>query len=44
MAKVATLREIDEHWSLCDVAEANDLLDLAEEAERKAIEQMRGDD
>lgn len=32
MAKVATLREIDEHWTLIDVVDANEALDLVEEA------------
>ena len=34
-AKLATLREIGEYWSLGDVRKANDLLDAYEGAERR---------
>ena len=35
---MATLREIEEAWSLSDLLDANDALDLKEEAEAKANE------
>lgn len=45
MEGVTTLEEVDRHWSLCDVADANDVLDAwAEakaEAERQQAEQMK---
>lgn len=32
LERVATLREVEEHWSILDVAEANDALDAWIEA------------
>lgn len=33
--RVATLREIEEHWSICDLADANDALDALIEAQNR---------
>lgn len=35
---MTTLREIDEHWDINDLADANLALDLQQEAERRAAE------
>lgn len=39
IAKVATLAEIETHYSLTDVLDANEALDLQAEADRAAHEQ-----
>ena len=36
LAGVATLREIEEAWSIMDLLDANEVLDLRERAEREA--------
>ena len=35
---MTTLREIEEHWSILDLLDANEALDLDQEARRKAEE------
>jgi len=35
---MATLQEVDEHWSVLDLLDANEALDLDQEAKRKAEE------
>jgi hypothetical protein len=42
IAKVATLAEIESHYSLTDVLDANEALDLQHEADRLAHEQATG--
>ena len=39
--KVATLREIEEWWSLMDVVKANDAIDAVRDAERALHERER---
>ncbi len=39
--KCATLREIEEHWSLEDLLDANDACDQKNKAERDAQERAR---
>jgi hypothetical protein len=41
MEKVTGLRELEDHWSLDDVARANALLDMRAELEQEAIARMR---
>ncbi len=41
LAKVATLSEIETHYSIDDVIEANEYLDLQDEAEKKQIERAK---
>lgn len=41
MAQVATLGEIERHWSIVDLMNANILLDLREEAERRQLAEVR---
>lgn len=36
IAKVATLQEIETHYSLVDVLDANEALDIEQEAQRRA--------
>lgn len=36
LEKVATLAEIEQHWTLLDVGDANEALDLKDEQERRA--------
>jgi hypothetical protein len=36
LAKIATLREIEEHWSLSDLLDAQDALDLQMRADAEA--------
>lgn len=43
MAKVATLQEINEHWTLADLAVAHQFLDLSEEADEFAHAKQRDD-
>lgn len=38
---MATLREIDEYWSIIDVLDANQVLDIKEDAEIEAFERSR---
>jgi hypothetical protein len=35
MAKIATLQEIETHWSIDDLADAHEALDIQQEAEAK---------
>lgn len=37
VAKIATLKEINEYYDLCDVWDAHTALDLQDEAERRAM-------
>lgn len=41
LAGAATLREIDEHWSIDDLADANLALDLQQEADARAMERAK---
>jgi len=41
LAKVATLEEIERHWSLTDVFIANRLLDFQQAVERRAVEEAK---
>jgi hypothetical protein len=43
IARVATLTEIREHWSLIDVADANEVLDIKEELERREMDRIKRD-
>ena len=36
LAKIATLREIEEFWNLCDLMDAHEALDLQLEMEQQA--------
>lgn len=38
---MATLREIEEHWSILDLLDANEALNLDQEAKRKAEEKAK---
>lgn len=40
-AGMATLQEIDEHWCINDLADANLVLDLQAEADARAMERMK---
>jgi len=40
-AGLATLREIDEHWCINDLADANLVLDLQAEADARAMKEAR---
>lgn len=40
-AKIATLAEIETHWSIDDLADANEALDIKAEAEEFAARQAR---
>ena len=37
IAKIATLKEIEEHWSLVDLINAHEVLDVQDDAERYAM-------
>lgn len=37
LAQIVTLKELDTHWSVVDMLDAHESLDLQEEAERLAI-------
>lgn len=39
---VATLREVDEYYDLVEVADANEALDIMDEAERRAHDPAGG--
>lgn len=39
--KVATYEEINKHWDLYEVIEANEWLDVKEDAEWRAVEEAR---
>ncbi|WP_170302195.1 DUF6889 family protein [Desulfosarcina widdelii] len=41
-ARITTLEEIETHWSLCDLADAHEALDIQSEAERWAVDNRRG--
>lgn len=41
MSKVATLKEIDEHYTICDLLDAHISLDIEQENERKQYEDAR---
>jgi hypothetical protein len=40
LSKVATLQEIDTHWSLNDVVDANVLLNLQQELENNMLDRV----
>jgi len=40
LAKIATLSELDTHYSFMDLVHANDALDVQEEMEREAHDKM----
>jgi len=33
LAKITTLEEIENHWSICDLADAHEALDIQQEAD-----------
>lgn len=35
LAQITTLHEIDEYWTICDLADANEALDIKAEIEEK---------
>lgn len=37
--RVATLQEIDQWWDICDLYDANEALDIQDEAKRMAADQ-----
>ena len=39
-ARIATLQEIDTHWSIDDLADAHEALDIQAEAEAKAAKRV----
>lgn len=39
-ARIATLHEIDTHWSIDDLADAHEALDIKTEAEAKAAKRV----
>ena len=41
LAQIATLQEIETHWSLLDLLDGNEALDLKELAEYKAQERAK---
>lgn len=41
LAKIATLEEIERHWSLVDIADAHEALDIKEEAEAYYVKQAQ---
>jgi len=41
LAQVATLREIEEHWTINDLADANEALDIKQELEAREIERAQ---
>lgn len=43
MEKIATLEEIERHWSLADVARANNACDMIIEAENARREKQESD-
>jgi len=42
LAQVVTLQEMETHWSVVDMLDAHEALDLQEETERLALQKMRG--
>ncbi|MCK5316397.1 MAG: hypothetical protein KAJ55_00705, partial [Anaerolineales bacterium] len=36
LAKITTLQEIENHWSLCDILDVHEALDIQQEAEEYA--------
>lgn len=43
IAKIATLAEIENHWTLCDLADAHEALDIQCEAEKYAYDKAAKD-
>jgi len=41
VARLATLQEIETHWSLLDLLDAHDVLDAKEKAEKNQIEKIK---
>ena len=41
MAKIATLHEIESYWSIDDLADANEALDVKFEAEQRQLDEMK---
>lgn len=41
MAQITTLEEIERHWSINDLADANELLDIKAEYEAKMAEEIK---
>ncbi len=41
LAKVATLQEIETHYSILDVMTANEVLDIQEEADAQAVDDAK---
>ncbi len=42
MARIATLTEIETRWSLCDLFDAHEALDVHQEAQQWAAENPKG--
>lgn len=34
LAKIVTLQELDTHWTMCDLADANEALDVQSEVDK----------
>jgi len=41
LVKIATLQEIESHWSILDLADANDALDIRDETEGLMAERQK---
>ena len=41
MSSVARLEEIETHWSVVDLIDVHELLDLKEEAEEKSVRELK---
>jgi len=42
VARIATLEEIDTHWSINDLADAHEALDIQQEAQQWAADHPKG--
>jgi hypothetical protein len=40
LAGIASLQEIETHWSLPDLLDANDALDIKEDAEKESVKKL----
>lgn len=43
LEKIATLQEIETHWSLDDLIRANDILDMKYDLEREEMKRVKQD-
>ena len=39
LAKIVSLQEMDDHWTLCDLAECHEAMDIQQEAEEYEMNQ-----